>query len=571
MPAKPLGLYSSIAIASAGLWSSTALAATGAAPLVRPSTHLPTLAQADPSQDRLPEPPELTPLPDSEPELTPRPPIRFPASESEIPFQITDIQVVGSTLFDEATLEAIVAPFENRRVTLLELEQVANAITQLYLERDYITTQAIVRPQTIVEGIVQIDVIEGELEEIQIQGTERLEDYVRARIAVGGLRPLNKARLEGQLRLLRVDPLFETVEASLQAGSAAGKSRLVVRVTEAAPIGATIFSDNYSPPAVGDVRFGTRLEFRNIAGLGGTLFGSASITETAGSKVYELGYRVPINPMNGTLLLRYAPNDFRITDSEQPTAALGTEGSTDVYEVSVRQPLLRTPREEFALSLGYRHRSGSTLIADIVTDDTQTDVVSFGQDYIRRDVKGAWALQSQFRLGWERSDETSFADSSSRTFFSWNGQLQRVQRIGTNHLFILQGSAQLSPSELPGSEQFFIGGGLSVRGYDQNQRFGDNGVRFAIEDRITISRNESGLPFFQVAPFLEGGVVSTNGSTSFIADNNFLLGTGFGMLFNIEEQFSARADLAYPLLDVNELVTDDPQGVRFYFSLNYRF
>ena len=535
-----------------------------------PATHpTPLLSQADPSQDRFPTDPGLPETLPEEVPADPPPPTETLPPDDTTPFLVTDIQVTGSTLFDETTLNEIVASYENRDVTLRDLQTAADAITQLYLDGGYITSRAIVGPQTITGGIVTIQVLEGELEAIEVEGTTRLQDYVRARIAQGGTRPLNQARLEDQLRLLRVDPMFDSVEASLRAGSGVGKSRLIVRVTEANTIGGSLFSDNYSPPAVGEVRFGAGLEFRNLAGLGDTLFSSASVTNTEGSNVYEIGYRVPINPMNGTLSFRYAPNDFRITDPEQPAFELDTEGSTDIYEVTIRQPLIRTPRDEFALSLGYRYREGSTLIGGTITNDSRINVFSFGQDYVHRDVNGAWALQSQFRLGnEERSD---LGSDSENDFFSWSGQVQRVQRLGSDHLLIVQGGLQLSPDSLPGSEQFFVGGGLSVRGYDQNQRFGDNGLRFSIEDQITVIRNEDSLPFFQVSPFLEGGYVWNNDGDTSVTDNNFLLGTGVGFLINPTEKLSFRADLAYPIIDIEELSTDDSPGLRFYFSTSYRF
>ncbi|MGF1461531.1 MAG: ShlB/FhaC/HecB family hemolysin secretion/activation protein [Leptolyngbyaceae cyanobacterium] len=530
-----------------------------------------TIAQVDPGQDRFPAEPQFpVPLPEDEsaPPTAPEPPL---PPGAETPFAVTGITVIGSTVYDSDALAAIVAPYENREVTLAELQRAADEITQLYLNDGYITSRAVISAQTVVDGVVQIDVLEGELEEILVEGTDSLKDYVRVRIAQGGTRPLNQGHLEDQLRLLRVDPMFTSVEASLRAGSGVGQSRLIVRVEEVDTIGGSVFSDNYSSPSVGTVRIGSSLQFRNLAGLGDTLFGSATWTTTAGSKVYELGYRVPISPMNGTVLLRLTPNEFEITDPNQPTFDFGTEGSTDIYEVSVRQPLIRTPRDEFALSLGYRYRQGSTLISGIITDATTTNVLSFGQDYVHRDTSGAWALQSQFRLGAEDVDETATTASSADDFFSWSGQVQRVQRLSADNLLLLQGSVQLSPDSLPGSEQFFAGGGLSVRGYDQNQRFGDNGIRFSIEDQIVVTRNAAGLPEFQVAPYVDGAYLWNADGSLDVTDNNFLLGTGVGFLFNFAEGFDARADLAYPLIDIAELSTDDPQGVRFYFNLGYRF
>ncbi|MEM1291427.1 MAG: ShlB/FhaC/HecB family hemolysin secretion/activation protein [Cyanobacteria bacterium P01_H01_bin.162] len=570
-----LGFSGCTAIASLGFWPAVVLALPAMPSGTDPTPDHPLpLAQVDPSQDRFPEepsPPVPLPTDDDETEPSPAIPEQPLPPGADTPFSVTEVEVVGSSIFDEATLAAIVAPYENREVTLAELQQAADAITQLYLDGGYITSRAIISTQTIVEGVVQIDVLEGELEEIIVEGTDTLADYVRVRVAQGGTRPLNQANLEDQLRLLRVDPMFDSVEASLRAGSAVGQSQLIVRVAEAPTVGGSVFSDNYSPPSVGTVRLGGSLQFRNLAGLGDTLFGSATWTTTAGSKVYELGYRVPISPTNGTLLVRLTPNEFEITDPNQPTFAFDTEGSTDIYEISVRQPLIRTPRDEFALSLGYRYREGSTLISGIITDSSNTQVLSFGQDYVHRDTSGAWALQSQFRLGEESVDDTATTNGSTNGFFSWIGQAQRVQRLGPNNLLFVQGSLQLSPDSLPGSEKFFAGGGLSVRGYDQNQRFGDNGFRFSIEDQIVITRNPEGLPFFQIAPYLDGAYVWNDSDSIDATDNNFLLGTGLGFLLNITEDFNARADFAYPLIDIEELTTDDPPGLRFYFNLGFQF
>ena len=86
-----------------------------------------------------------------------------------------------------------------------------------------------------------------------------------------------------------------------------------------------------------------------------------------------------------------------------------------------------------------------------------------------------------------------------------------------------------------------------------------------------ITRDADGLPFFRVAPFLDGAYVWNDDDSIDVTDNNFLLGTGVGFLFNFVDGLNARADLAYPLIDIEELSTDDPPGLRFYFSLGYEF
>ena len=63
-------------------------------------------------------------------------------------------------------------------------------------------------------GIVTIQVVEGELEDIVITGLERLqESYLRSRLELAAQKPLNKNDLETGLQLLVINPLFKTVDA----------------------------------------------------------------------------------------------------------------------------------------------------------------------------------------------------------------------------------------------------------------------------------------------------------------------------------------------------------------------
>lgn len=548
-------------------------------PQPQPAVGIDLLSQVDPSQDRFPPidapsaplapaaPPTVAPPAAAPPDSTP-PPAQVPAPV----LTVSTFQVLGSTVFEPAELALVVRPFEGRPLSLEELRQAADAVTQLYLNAGYITSRAILPADpTPVDGVVQLQVIEGRLQEIQVEGSDRLADYVRRRVALGAAQPVNQARLEDQLRLLRADPLFDNVEASLRAGTEAGASILIVRVVEAEPFAASLAVDTLSPRSVGEFRTGATLQYRNLTGLGDSLLASAYRSTTGGSEVYELSYQVPLNPMNGTLLLRLAPNSFRITDPNEPAFQLGVSGSTDLYEAVFRQPLVRTPREEFALSLGFRYRNGSVLQGGFVSPPSITSVVSFGQDYLRRDLSGAWALRSQFRLGTGLFNATTAADPlPDGQFFSWLGQVQRVQVLSPDNLLILQADLQISPDSLLGSEQFFVGGGQSVRGYYQNARFGDSGLRLSIEDRITVFRDEGRRPLLQLSPFLDLGYVWFNRSAFSAARQNFLLGTGLGVLFDPLPNLSTRLDFGVPLITLNEFTSDRPSGLRVYLNVNYR-
>ncbi|MBK4730664.1 ShlB/FhaC/HecB family hemolysin secretion/activation protein [Oxynema sp. CENA135] len=543
-----------------------------------------TLAQTPP-----PEPPTqqpIEPLPEAEP-TTPEeeePVLEPPTPEGEPPesgiqIEIRDVRVSGSTVLEASEIDEIAASVEGRSVTLEELREVADRITQLYLDRGYITSRAILADQTIEDGVVEITIVEGSLEKIEVEGNNRVrESYIRSRVALGATQPLNTARLEDRLRLLRIDPLFENIEASLRAGSELGKSILTVRVQEASPWSGGFSVDNYSPPSVGSERLGANLRFRNLTGFGDEI-SATSYLGLGDSQSFDFSYRIPVNAMNGTIALRVAPNQNGIV--QEPFDEFNIEGESDLYEVSFRQPFVRSPRQEFALSLGFTHQESQTFVdgepfpfGTGPDEDgiSRTSVVKFGLDYLRRDVSGAWSVRSLFNVGTGLFDATTNDDPiPDGRFFSWIGQVQRVQRLGSAQLLIFQGDVQLSPDPLLSSQQFVIGGGQSLRGYRQNVRSGDNGFRFSVENRIAIARDASGIPIFQVAPFFDVGTVwNHDDNPNRLPRETFLAGVGVGVLWQLFPGFNLRLDYARPIFEIDDK-GENAQDEGFYFNVNYQF
>jgi len=539
----------------------------------------PPPTQPDPNRDRFLQPapqPSVEP-PQTPPTVAPQPPSPVPQLLPDTIIQVQKIQVVGSTILSQDEINALIKPFEGRSSTLEQLKQIADKITEIYLNRGYITSRAVLPPQTLTAGVVEIQVLEGKLGPIEVEGNKRVhKSYIRSRIRLGAKIPLSTASLEDQLRLLRVDPLFDNVEASLRAGDNAAESILIVRVSEANPFQSSFSFDNYSPPSVGSERLGVSLRHRNITGNGDELAG-AYYRSLGDSDLFDFSYRVPLNPMNGTLQLRAAPNRNSIVQA--PFDTFDISGKSHLFELSYRQPLRRTPIEEFALSAGVTYQTSSTFLAGepfpfgIGPDSkgvSTTTAIKLGQDYIRRDPQGAWAVRSQFTIGTSLFDATQNEGSvPDGQFFSWLGQVQRVQRLNDKNLLILQSDLQLSANSLLPSQQFVIGGGQSLRGYRQNAGSGDNGFRVSIENRITLQRDASGNPKLQLAPFLDAGTVwNVANNPNKLTNQRFLAGLGLGVIWQPIRQVNLRVDYAFPLVRISDK-GDNLQDNGIYFNIIY--
>ncbi len=503
----------------------------------------------------------------------------IPLAQNSLPkYNVERIIVTGSTIFGEEELFPIIDKYSGREVTQEELQFAVDAITQLYLAREFITTEAIFDSVS-TTGVVEIKIIEGGIEEIRIEGVRNLDpDYIRNRVRLGATTPLNPRKLEEQLRLLRTNPLVENIEASLRKGTGLNQSILVVRVTEANPFSAHVNIDNYSPPSVGSEQITVAATYGNFSGIGDSFSTSYKRTLAGGTNTWDLTYQLPLNAMNGTLKLKSSINSNEVI--QQPFNNLGIEGKSDLFEIAYRQPLIRNPRQELALSFGFTYQDGQTFLGDeafgfgIGPDEdgvTTTSVFQFAQDYLRRGQSGVWSLRSQFNLGTKLFDATENEDPTpDGQFFSWSGQIQRVQILNPNNFLIIQADVQLTPDSLLPSQQFVIGGGQSVRGFRQNFLAGDNGIRLSIEDRITLQRDNTGTATFQLAPFVDAGTVfnKDDNPNPLSQDDNIIVGIGLGVLLQPLPGLNLRVDYAVPLTNI-ENKGNNAQEEGLYFTVNY--
>ncbi len=546
-----------------------------------------TLAQRpvpNPNQERLVPPTELPePLDQDAPILTPQPDTTIPdVSDDDTPIPVEDIQVLGTSIFTESDFASLTEPLQGRTVTVADLQQLVQQINQLYLEAGYLNSVATLPNQDLRDGIIQIQVFEGQLSNIEIEGLERTNPgYVRSRLQIGlnENQPLQIQNLENQLRLLQSNPLFKGVDAYLRPLNEPGQTELVVEVEEENLVTGNLFVDNYSPPSVGSVRYGANVAFNSLTGWGDVLRIGHYRTTTGGSRIGSFSYTLPVNPMEGTVNLNIVLDRNEIT--QEPFDQFDITGKSELYEISFRQPVIRTPREELAFSVGFSYKDGQTFVFDQPTPFgigpegngvSKVSVLRLGQDYVARDFSGAWALRSQFNIGLDVFDATTNeSPTPDSRFFSWLGQVQRVQQLNDDNLLIAQFDVQLSADSLLPSEEFTIGGGQSVRGYRSNVRSGDNGLRFSLENRWTVFKNSESEPKLQLIPFVDlGWVWNQSGNPNTLPPQSFLASIGTGILWLPQKDLSVRLDYGYPLINLDDRGTDATDD-GLYFSIGYRF
>ncbi|MGK7895935.1 MAG: ShlB/FhaC/HecB family hemolysin secretion/activation protein [Xenococcus sp. (in: cyanobacteria)] len=505
----------------------------------------------------------------------------------KIPQTITvkKFEFIGNTAFSDEELAKTVAEFINRPISFAELLQIEEIIKNKYTagcqgdtnEPCYINSGAFIPAnQTFAKdgAIVQVQIVEGSIEQINITGLKRLnQSYVRSRIQKGISQPLERQELLDQLQILQLDPLIQNFSANLTAGSRPEKSILEINVIEADSFAIDLFTNNGRAPSVGTWRRGFRINEGNLLGIGDRIFGE--YTNTDGSNKIDLGYFIPLNASNTTINIAGGINDTEVV--EEPFDRLDIEGDSFNIEFGLRQPILRTPEQELALGItGSRQESKTKLLGENFpissgADDngeTRISALRFYQEYTKRTLEDVFAIRSQLNIGLDVFDATVNDDQlPDSRFFAWRGQGQYVRRLAQDSLLVMRSDLQLAATNLVPLEQFSVGGLDSVRGYRQDAILTDNGFFASAEVRLPILRAQTVEGILQITPFFDFGV-GWNSSDDADPEDQTFIGLGLGLQWIMGEQFSARLDYGIPLIDVED--SDETlQENGLYFSINY--
>jgi hemolysin activation/secretion protein len=490
---------------------------------------------------------------------------------------VNRFEVIGNKVFESQELTEVLAPFTDKPLSFSELLQARSAITKYYTKRGYITSGAYIPRQRLQDKVVKIQIVEGYLEGIEITGNKRLNSNYFSRRIETASDSVQQEKLLAALQLLQQDPLITSISAELEAGTHPGASVLAVEVKEADSFKTPISFDNRRTPSVGSLRRQLAINEGNLLGFGDNLFLAYSNTE--GSDAFDGSYAVPFNAHNGTLTVSGGLSSSKVV--EEPFNQLNILGDSHYYELSLRQPLIQTPTQEFALGITASRRDSniSSLLEEFdvppselspgadESGQTRVSALRFFQEWTSHNSREVIAARSQFNLGLNAFDATVNEDAPDSRFLAWQGQAQWLRQLAPNTSFLLRGGIQLATTSLLSSEQFGLGGLETLRGYRQDLLLTDNAAFASAEIRLPIFRIDQIDSVFQLAPFFDVGTAWNNGEQRDGAETNTLasIGLGLRLLFN---GFTARLDWGIPLISVNsEKKTWQENGL--YFSLEY--
>jgi hemolysin activation/secretion protein len=499
--------------------------------------------------------------------------------------RVSEFRFEGNTAFPTSELVAVVSSFLNRDISSEELEEARRALTLHYVNRGFINSGALLKDQTVRDGIVVFTLVEGKLSQLELTGNRHYrKGFLEREIRRFSGAPFNVTKVRQRLEILRQNPNLSRINADVQPGTRPGEAILRVGIEENEPIGIGFQFDNQRPASIGAERVSLIAGTTNLTGRDDSLDLRLALTRggfdeprASGLRDFSLSYQSPPFLGRNAMLLNFGKSDSAVI--EEPFKDLDISSRFQNYSIGFRHLQRKTLEEEIGFTLTLEHRRSLTFLAGDrfsfsrgdVNGEAKTTAIRLGEDFLKRNQNRVFAARGLLSINAGFPGSTSSPGNRDDHFVVALGQAQYVQVLNNaGRQLLLRASGQLASRPLLTVEQFSLGGADSVRGYRENQLVRDTGFSASAEMRFPVARAKSGQNILVLAPFADFGI-GKNRSSAAPTESDTLSSIGIGAIYTPGRRLNAQLYYGYPLRKVDSPGNDlQDRGITFsvVFNLN---
>lgn len=402
-----------------------------------------------------------------------------------------DVTGVHALPFEDVA--ALLSPLSGKEISLGELVQQVDRITQLYRNRGYPLSFALVQNQSFANGLVVVTVVEGYIGTVRIEGDignarDRLESLAEP---LKQEKPLQQATLERVLNLMRTVPGVKFTPSLDLPRRADGATELVLAASRQ-PVSLT--------GGVADLGTGMQplvnVATNSLTPLGEQVKLTASVPFNTDDVKYVSGeIRVPLGNDGLAVKVDGYHYDARPKDEAIEYLGFNRRVKNNRIGIGVSYPFLLNNTRSLTGTLGvYAANSKDRYEAKTSDRWLQQDAQVRAANLEMRYIQVSEAMTSDVTLAVAKGFDTADAKKEINTnygysavpvldldFTRYNLNAKQTFALPAQFGLTLSGAAQYSSNILPSSEQVSFGSWRYAMGYPQGEQSGDKGVGVSAE------------------------------------------------------------------------------------------
>ena len=473
-------------------------------------------------------------------------------------------EAIHGSWADKNILQDILNDYQNRSLTMQELQQLTDAVSDYARRAGFTVSQAIVPPQEINDGNLEIKVYAASYDSIAMtKNTSRVADRVLRKF----ITPLKSGDVITDKKLEKVlnnlnDLPGVTARGILQPGSKPVTTSLDVEVLRRPVWNNYIFADNGGSKSSGRYRYGFHTEINN-PGQQGDKFGITGSISNNHTKNYGINYETAIGSRGTRWGIGYGKSTYDLGH----VGFFNPEGESEGFSFYGLTPVYRDRSKRLTAIYGYDYRK----IQDNIRYDGIFSVFN-SETNKRANVLHAGLAASEYLPNRFTSANIIYwyGDIDTKEFDAYYDGAYHKLTADFNHVrywsdwnLRVEAHGQLANRDLDGSERFYLGGLNGVRAYPASETSGDYGYTATME-----LRHRTDVEGLEVAAFIDVGEVKRFKSGS---DHRNLAGWGLGLRYSKPNDWHAQFDYAWKINGEDNLSEDHNHDGRMWFQIYKMF
>lgn len=399
-------------------------------------------------------------------------------------FDILDIRVQGAQSISAAVIEKRTLPYLNQCLGLEHINALLGIISNVYLEKGYVTSRAYIAPQDLSDGTLDIVVIEGVIEGIHSADGTLNDRQLRWAFPSSANAVLNIRDLEqGVENLNSLGQNNSAIE--LNPGLEEGGSEVAVTNQMSRAWRGSLGINNYGVESTGKYQLDGHLIVDNLLGVNDTTFFSASSNvgqhelPHALSRSYAVFWSVPTGYWHWSLQNSFYEYEQTVVGN---VIDFSIHGSSLNSSVQLGRTVYRGQTGKLDLSAGFTRKDSKNYIEDVFLETSSRTLYEWGLSASYRHYlpQGTLSVNGHIykSVPWFGAKQQVVAaeDNFQFTKYQLNIGYNTQFHLAEQPVFYAMTADFLySPKIILASEGLSVGGRYSVRGLSQSSLFGYKG------------------------------------------------------------------------------------------------
>lgn len=477
---------------------------------------------------------------------------------------VTGLQVKEIKALEGKDFEKLMQPFFGRSVNGELIKEIQVATQKYYRGKGFPLVDPVFPPQTATTGVLQMVVIESKLGKVVFEGTNKWTkvEFIKKNLRLHEGEAIDERAVMTDLNWLNRNR-FRSIDALYKPGEGRFESDLVIRTAERFPFGGSFSIDNSGNRVTGEGRLSAGADWGKAFGFNDNFLSYRFITDTDLEflKVHSLSYSVFL-PWRHTLTLSGSYADVKGNIPNLPVTQQGSSYGANL-RYGIPLPSIGSYRHEVSVGADYRHLDNNLEFnfVNVLADTTEIAHGMLGYtgllpDKLGNTVFGVEYFSSPGNLT-DLSNDTAFDKSypfaeSNYNYARFN--LERLTKLVAEFSWRVSGTYQIADGNLVPSEQFGLGGGSTVRGYEERVTSGAEGFTIVNELRAPSFSpgkflDKTAKDELQLLGFFDYGQTSNRVRLNGEEPNISLMSAGVGLRYQVLRYLTVRFDYGWQLED----------------------